>query len=366
MSTMRAHEEFAGVPRAGRPAGVRDHVLVMPSVICSALVSEAIADAVPGTIAVPHDHGCAQIGGDKDQTRRTLLNVAANPNVAGVVLVGLGCETLTSETLREDVDVPVRQLSIQGTGSTEATIEAGIASAASLVESESSDRSPADLAELTIGIAASDFAASTREQAAPVVGSAVDRLVDAGCRVLIAGLEPLRHHHDKFDTLTASTAVTDQLTACIEDRTTGSGNPRLSRQTEAVSIDEVCGLWGQRPIVDVLAYGEAAAHDRGVAILDAPTAFEEAATGLVAGGAQLIVHATAAGIPTGHPVSPVISVTGDAETAAVMGRDLDLDATAAAPADLLELVTAVAGGKQVAAERHGLAPFAISRAGPSL
>ncbi|MFB6138658.1 MAG: UxaA family hydrolase, partial [Halobacteriaceae archaeon] len=118
-----------GSRRDGRPPGVRDHVLVLPSVICSHVVAERIAERVPRARAAPHDHGCGQIGADKAQTRRTFLGVARNPNVAGAVVVGLGCEGVQSDGVAADLreHVPTRELSIQGEGGTGAAVEAGAA-----------------------------------------------------------------------------------------------------------------------------------------------------------------------------------------------------------------------------------------------
>jgi Altronate dehydratase len=65
--------------RSDGDVGVRNHVLVSPSVICSHIVAERIADVTDGAVCTPHDHGCAQIGSDHNQTERTLLNLAQNP-----------------------------------------------------------------------------------------------------------------------------------------------------------------------------------------------------------------------------------------------------------------------------------------------
>ncbi len=366
MSRSRTHPTIAGFPRETRRAGIRDHLLIMPSVICSALVSEAIADAVPGAIAVPHDHGCAQIGGDKDQTRRTLLHVAANPNVAGVVLVGLGCETLNSEELAADVDVPVRQTSIQGTGSTDATIAAGIEAAEELSAGSAPSRSAVGIEELTVGIVASDAASTTVNHVYPMLGGLVDRLVAAGGRVVVGGLDPFVPHRSAIVDLVGDTATATELDAMLEARTTNGIPTRVHRDAADLSLADLGTMFGNKPIAGAYTYGSIACHDTGVAVVDTSAAFEEAATGLVAAGAQLIVHATAAGIPTGHPVAPVISMTGDASTAAAMGEDVDVDATATDEATLYDRVIRVASGEATAAERHGLSPFAITRTGPSL
>ncbi|ELK44610.1 Altronate dehydratase-like protein, partial [Haloferax sp. BAB-2207] len=92
-------DSFSGSRRPDGRLGIRDRVLVLPSVICSHVVAEEIAARSPGTVAAPHDHGCGQLGADAEQTERTLVGLAGNPNVAGTVVVGLGCETVRSDAV---------------------------------------------------------------------------------------------------------------------------------------------------------------------------------------------------------------------------------------------------------------------------
>ncbi len=81
-------ETFKGYLRSDGSAGVRNHVLVLPSVLCSANVARRISSAVPGSVVASHNQGCAQLGDDFKQTRRTLINTALNPNIAAVLVVG--------------------------------------------------------------------------------------------------------------------------------------------------------------------------------------------------------------------------------------------------------------------------------------
>ena len=345
--------------------GVRNRLLVLPSVICSRLVADRIADAVPGAVSAGHDHGCAQLGADEAQTERTLEGVATNPNVAGAVVVGLGCEGVQSDRLAgtlADRGVPVRELSIQGVGGSDEAVDRGVDAAREL-SNRASRTATADLGDLTVGVVSSDLQASTVDRADPLIGHVVDRVVDAGGRVVVAGTERLRPHGDAVrETMAAD--VADRYAAVIESspsRTAG-----LTHRAADRSFADLSGLWGGRPIRDVIPYGAPATHDSGVALVNAPTGFAEASTALAAAGAHVVLHATADGIPTGHPIVPVCKVTGDAGTFAALEGDIDVDARTAGADDLSTLVGRVAGGERTCAERHGLTAFAISRAGPSM
>jgi altronate dehydratase large subunit len=355
--------------RDDRPPGVRNHVLVLPSVICSRIVAERIADRVPAARAAPHDHGCGQIGPDREQIARTYEGVATNPNVAGVVVVGLGCEAVQSDDVATALSgrVPVRELSIQGVGGTDECVEQGVAAVEELGEvAGAASRRPADLSELTLGIVGSDATESTVETADPLVGDLARRVVEAGGRVAVAGVERLLPHREAAVAAAESGAADELDAALATHRGRPSRTRRVRREAAEHAFEAIAAEWAGLPIREVVEYGETATHEGGVAFVDAPAGFEEAATGLAAAGAQLVVHATADGIPTGHPIVPVIKVSGDPATVTALPEDIDVDATTATPEDMESHLLDVAGGDPASAERHGLEEFAITRIGPSV
>ena len=109
--------------------------------------------------------------------------------------------------------------------------------------------------------------------------------------------------------------------------------------------------------------------------MDTPGLDVEAVTGMVGGGAQVVVFTTGLGTPTGNPIAPVIKITGNARTAKTMADNLDLDVSGvldhreamdAAADRLFAEVLAVCSGKEVAAERLGHREFAIHRRNPTI
>jgi altronate dehydratase large subunit len=358
---------FEGFDR-GNAVGVRNHVLVLPSVICSRAVATEIADRVPGARAAPHDHGCGQIGADKEQTHRTYLGLGANPNVAGTVVVGLGCESVQSDDVAADLaeaDTPVHEVAIQDAGGTDECIEQGVAAAQALVdEAERTRGCRGGLGDLTLGVVSGDAERSTVEAADPVVGGLTRDVVAAGGQVVTAGVERLLPHRDEaVDTAGTDGGLADLLDA---HRTQPARTTRVARQAANYDFEAVAAGWGGLPIDDTVQYGGRADPDARVTLVDAPAAFEEAATGLAAAGAQVVVHATADGVPTGHPLVPVVKLSGEPETVAALPEDIDLDATTADAAALRNRVLAVADGTRSCAEEHGLDAFAVTRVGPSM
>lgn len=378
MSTLAADESrsyrqatFTGFRRDDDRVGVRNQVLVAPSVICSHIVAERIAEADERAVCTPHDHGCAQIGADHEQTERTLLNLTQNPNVAGATVVGLGCEHLQSEPFADRIateGVPVRETAIQDAGGSEACIEEGIDATAELARTAlTDDRTDATLDDLTVGIVSSDLDRSTREIADPVVGETVDALLEAGARVVVAGTERLAAHPDAAAARGATDGVAEEIREAGERNATRPGNAqRIARHTADAEFKSVVGTWGNARVNEFVPYGSQAIIDEGLALIDSPSRFEEAATGLAAAGASIIIHVTADGIPTGHPVVPVLKVTGDETTAEALAADIDLNARTIEPDAILEELVRVADGGRTATEEHGLTKFAINRVGPSL
>ncbi|GAA0301851.1 UxaA family hydrolase [Halarchaeum salinum] len=357
---------FEGYRRPDGRVGVRDRVLVLPSVICSHLVAEEIAGRSPNAVATPHDHGCAQLGADNDQTERTLVSMGKNPNVAGTLVVGLGCEEVQSDAVAAALDkagYPVREVSIQDAGGTDECIEAGVAAVDALRTAATA--TPTSLDDLTIGIVVGDVTDSTVAHVHPLLADVVARVTDAGGRVLVAGNERFAAHPEATRKR-ASAGARDAAESFLgRHDDVPARATRVHTDAVAKGPEAATGFLGDHALDDVVEYGARASAD-GVSLVDAPSRFEEAATGLAAAGAQLVIHVTADGVPAGHPVVPVLKVSGDAETNAALPDDIDVDARAASPADLVAAVRNIADGAATCAEGHGLSEFAITRVGPSM
>ena len=92
---------FMGYKRENGRAGVRNYVLVIPSVSCAFGTSRMIQEELPEVLIVDNQYGCSQIEIDTEQTMVILSGLAKNPNIAKVLVISLGCETLPSSELVE-------------------------------------------------------------------------------------------------------------------------------------------------------------------------------------------------------------------------------------------------------------------------
>ena len=176
---------FLGYRRPDGRVGTRNHVLVVPTVICASVVAERIANAVaPHGAALPHLAGCGQLGPDRRVTHETLAAYCGHPNVGAVLVVALGCEQVIAQHLADAARAagkPAAILAIQSEGGTVRTTARGIEIATSLVAGlEAAEREPCDLASLILCVKCGGSDYTSGLAANPALGRVADRLVDAG------------------------------------------------------------------------------------------------------------------------------------------------------------------------------------------
>src|SRR5215468_5826082 len=121
---------FTGYRRSDGSVGVRNHVLVVPTVICASVVAERIAASIaPVGTALPHLAGCGQLGPDQKITHDTLAAYCRHPNVGAVLVVALGCEQVIAQHLAEAArraGKPSEIVAIQTEGGTVRATDRGI------------------------------------------------------------------------------------------------------------------------------------------------------------------------------------------------------------------------------------------------
>ncbi|MGV0807963.1 UxaA family hydrolase [Mycolicibacterium setense] len=175
-----------GFPRTARQPGARNYVFIVPTVVCSTLLSREIADAT-GAITVSHQHGCGHIGPDIVQTRDLFAGLATNPNVAHSLIVSLGCETVQGKQVAAELERrghPARLIGIQNSGGYDAALEAGTSEARILTAATAgARRSEFGVDELIVGVTA-----SRPDPRLPELIRLVNR---AGARVVVASDQDL-------------------------------------------------------------------------------------------------------------------------------------------------------------------------------
>jgi altronate dehydratase large subunit len=384
--------KFLGYRRSNGTVGVRNHVLVFPTVICAAGVAEMIVREVPGTIYVGHQHGCGHLGPEREHMIRTMVGSCGNPNVAGVLLVGLGCEMLTSELLAgklKDEGQRVEAITIQTMRGTGEAIARGRELARELLdETRNAQREPVAVSELMVAAKCGASDTLSGLTANPATGVACDILIgEGGSAIFTETPEMLGAEH-----VLAKRAANEEvrrriweITSRTEERIKamgldireaepGPGNIEAGLTTLAEKSVGAIRKGGTTPIVEVVDYGQRPSR-KGLVIMDGPAHDVVSVTGMVAAGAQLVVFTTGIGTPVGSPIAPVIKVSSNSGLYERWEGNIDVNAGAILDGEetlesmgrrILDEVLQVASGKMTKAEILGHREFAIHTIAPTV
>ena len=386
--------EFMGYRRPNGSVGVRNYIAVIPSVFCAGKTAERIAAQIPDCVALRHPVGCGQVGWDFELTARTLIAMGTHPNVAAVLVVGLGCERFRPEELYNGIKQsgkPVEMLVIQEEGGTEATIEKGRAIVRKFADYASGlKREPCPLSELTVALKCGGTDATSGLAANPAVGNMSDRIVAMGGSCILSELNELLGTEDMLAERAETPEVRNKIYKAISeieetlrhgrDITLGEARNELISPGNfygGVSsvVEKAMGgvhKGGTSPIVDVLDYAVPPGNDKhGLFLMDYESHDGEVVTGMLGCGAQITVFTTGRGNPTGHPIAPVIKVTGNTYTYQKMKGNFDYLADGIIAGrhtveqegkELLDMVLRVANGELTSAEKiNGDELFCIAR-----
>ncbi|ANS74491.1 carbohydrate hydrolase [Paenibacillus yonginensis] len=381
-----------GYRRPNGEIGIRNHLLIIPTVICSNQVSSRIMQMVPDTVAIPHQHGCSQIGADKDRTFDVLAGTGRNPNVGGVIIVSLGCEVVDPQELAEAIRPTgkfVEVIDIQAVGGSVKAIQHGIELAKEMrAKLDQMQPEPVALSELIIGVKCGGSDATSGLASNPALGAAADTLIQHGGGVVIGETteiigaehilasrcsapetsEKLYHIVDRFE------KEVERMGADMRGGNPSPGNIAGGLTTIEEKSLGCISKCGTAPIQGVIEYAEDIPK-HGLYFMDSPGNDIECVSGMAAGGAHLVCFTTGRGTPTGSAVIPVIKITGNSRMFERMSDNMDvnvgemLDGTLSlesAGNRIWEEIVAVASGKLTKSEILGHTEFSINRIGPSL
>jgi altronate dehydratase len=419
-----AARTFAGFRRDNGKVGTRNYVAVISNVNCSASVAQAVAARfapavlrsfphVDGVIAISHETGCGiQFGGEHHRIlNRTLGGTAQHPNIAAYLLVGLGCETATLGSLIDsqrlvqlNLNLPEQTtngspagsqsaprfvLSMQDQGGTQATIdEASRQLARLLPHADRARRQPVSLDNLVVATNCGGSDGNSGITANPALGLAADRLVAAGATVMLGETtEIFGAEH-----LLVERAASPQVARDLLDRiawwqrhaeTSGAtldNNPSPGNKAGGLTTIQEKSLGaiakgGQTSLNAVYQYAEQVAA-KGLVVMDTPGFDAVSVTGMVAGGAQVVVFTTGRGSCFGCKPAPSIKVATNTPMYRRMRGDMDINAgeilhgksLAEVADEIFEAIVATASGKQTRSELlgYGDQEFAPWNLGPTL
>ncbi|NHN29103.1 UxaA family hydrolase [Paenibacillus agricola] len=385
-------EHMMGYRRADGTVGIRNHLLIIPTVICANQVCSRVMQMVPDTVAIPHQHGCSQIGADKDRTFDILAGTGKNPNVGGVIIISLGCEVIDPTELADAVRATgklVEVFDIQSIGGSVKAITHGVELAKKMRKQlDEMQPEPIPFSELIIGVKCGGSDATSGLASNPALGVAADSLIQAGGGVVIGETTEIIGAEHVLASRCETPEISDQLYTIVnrfekEVERMGAdmrgGNPSPGNIAGGLTTIEEKSLGciskcGTAPIKGIIEYAEAIPK-HGLYFMDSPGNDIECVSGMAAAGAHLVCFTTGRGTPTGSAVVPVIKITGNTRMFEKMNDNMDIDvgemllgtlSLADAGESIWQEIKEVANGKLTKAEILGHTEFSINRIGPSL
>lgn len=339
-------DTFLGYIRPDGKVGARNHIAIIPSVFCSAKVAERIAMQVPGSVYFRHPVGCSQVGEDLEVTARTLIQIGKNPNYAGVVVVGLGCERFSPYELAQGIAPTKKMLQtvvIQEAGDSLEAIQQGVKYAREMQQLASRQRrEEVDASELMIGLNCGGSDMTSGLIANPALGIASDKLVSQGGSSILSEITELLGTEHILARRAVNETVAREIREIIantekklERQTQHSSNPNRNHLISTGNYDgglssvveKSLGSMkksGSAPFSGTIRYAQEPAA-RGLLLMDSPGHDGEVTTGQVAAGAQIVVFPTGRGTPTGFPGVPVLKITGNPKTYERMKENIDVN-----------------------------------------
>ncbi len=387
-----AMRHFEGYLRPDGRVGTRNYVAIISTVNCSASVSRIASERfrdvshafprIDGVVALTHRGGCGHIANGEDHRllERVLGGYAQHPNIAGYVIVGLGCEVNQPSALIAHQGLASAGLappvvSIQASGGTRKSVDATVTEVTRLLtRANDARRSRQPLSSLVLGTNCGGSDGYSGITANPALGWAVDELVRYGASALLGETTEIYGAEQLLIRRAASQAVAQKLLDRIawwrRHLTPHGGdvdsNPSPGNMAGGITtvLEKSLGgvaKGGTTRLVDVVEYGERVSA-KGLHFMDTPGYDPVSVTGMVAGGANLIAFTTGRGSAIGGRPVPSLKLASNSEMYRRMLDDMDLDCGAVLEGlgieemgrRIFEELVLVASGKQTKSELLGL------------
>lgn len=378
--------KFWGYRRAeGRP-GIRNHVLILPGCACGSETARIVASQVRGAVNIIFNTGCSDVAANTAMSQKVLTGFACNPNVYGVVIIGLGCETVGHKQLREKIQgmtsKPVVSFGIQDEGGTLKTIEKAVRAAREMAaQAAQQQKELFDISELFLGIECGGSDATSGIASNPAVGELSDLLVDYGATAMMSeSIEWIGGEHvvakraatPKIHNqiIEVCRAYEEHLKAAGQDCRAGQPTPGNKAGGLSTLDEKSLGCirkGGTRPVVEVLEQAQKPTR-HGALVMDTAGYDISSVTSMVAAGCQVVIFTTGRGTPTGNAIVPVLKVTANERTYHNMEDNMDVDLSAIVRGEktyqemgteLLDEIVAISNGKLTKAEAYGFSDIAV-------
>ncbi|HTR14027.1 MAG TPA: altronate dehydratase family protein [Roseiarcus sp.] len=392
IASVEEQPTFLGFRRTSGKVGTRNYLAVLTSVNCAATVARLLAREVErsgmlanypnvdGVIPLVHGTGCgmASKGEGFEALMRTEWGYAANPNVGAALIIGLGCEVFQIGRMKEEYGIvegdSFRSMTIQATGGTRRTIEAGMEKVRGMLPGlNEARRTPTPASELVLALQCGGSDGYSGITANPALGAAADILVRNGGTAILSETPEIYGAEHLLTRRAASPEVGRKLIERIkwwEDYTARNGgemnnNPSPGNKAGGLTtiLEKSLGAaakGGTTRLNAVYKYAEPVTT-KGFVFMDTPGYDPVSVTGQVAGGANIVAFTTGRGSAFGCKPTPSIKLATNSDVYRKMIDDMDIncgDVLDGVPIDdkgkeIFDKILAVASGARTKSEELG-------------
>ncbi|MFC5391510.1 UxaA family hydrolase [Bosea vestrisii] len=366
-------ETFQGFRRKDGRAGTRNYVGILTSVNCSASAARFMAEEVKrsgiladypnvdGVIALTHGTGCGidYNGESFEVLKRTTWGYACNPNMAAVLVVGLGCEGFQIKRMKEAYGVEesdiFRTMTIQETGGTKKSVAAGVEALKTMLPiANRVSRETVPASELMLALQCGGSDGYSGITANPALGAAVDILVEHGGTAILSETPEIYGAEHLLTRRAATREVGEKLVGIIKWWEDYTERARMSMNNNPSPGNKAGGLTtilekslgaaakgGTKTLSAVYHYAEPV-RDKGFVYMDTPGYDPVAATGQVAGGANILAFTTGRGSAYGCKPTPSVKLATNTPIYEKMIDDMDINC-----GDVLDGVSLEEKGREI-------------------
>jgi (2R)-sulfolactate sulfo-lyase subunit beta len=379
---------FRGWRRENGRVGVRNHVVILPLDDLSNAASEAVANNIKGTLALPHAYGRLQFGADLDLFFRTLIGTGANPNVAAVVVIGI--EDGWTKRIVDGIaktGKPVAGFGIEGHGDIATVAKASYKAKEFLQWASELEREECGIEDLWVSTKCGESDTTTGLGSCPTVGNMYDKLIPKGITGVFGETSEITgaEHIAKERAINAKIgekwmkvfqAYQDEVieahrTATLMDSQPTKGNIAGGLTTiEEKALGNLEKIGRTCKFIEVLEPAEAPAAGPGLYYMDTSSAAAECVTLMAAAGYVVHTFPTGQGNIIGNPIVPVIKLSANPRTVRTMAEHIDLDVSGilrremtldTAGDALIDMIVRTANGRLTAAEALGHREFVMTK-----
>jgi len=377
---------FEGWRRENGRMGVRNHVIILPVDDLSNAAAEAVANNIKGAMAIPHAYGRLQFGADLDLHFRTLIGTGCNPNVAGVVVIGIepGWTGRIVEGIAKS-GKPVEGFAIEQNGDINTIANASRAAYRLVKHASRLKKTKADLTELWVSTKCGESDTTSGLASCPTVGNAFDKLWENGNTLVFGETSEITGGEHLVAARCRTPVIAEQFMAMfnryqrmIEANKTNDlsesqptkGNIEGGLTTiEEKALGNIQKI-GKKCLVDGVLDKAEEPTGPGLWFMDSSSAAAEMVTLCAASGYAVHFFPTGQGNVIGNPILPVIKLTANPRTQRTMSEHIDVDVTGLlqkrmnmddAGEALLDCMLRTADGELTAAELLGHREFSLTR-----